>query len=299
MNPLKICISSTFLDLIEYRENAIKACEIFKAHSIVMEMLYSSDQSPVETSLKLVKEADIYVCILGQRYGSVKEGYQKSITHLEYEEAQKLGKPSYFFVVQEHEDREQGLQILLDEISQKHVYHEVSSPHDLLMGLLNTLRRDFFSELKLDSKYLQELESKYIKDSWHEMSMDFISHLPTNEILQKFEEDFQGLQNLLKIISESYERLEPDLYNLLDRTGLDKTQIEQIPYYENPFINRDWVFVTLGFHNWITSLKRDFYNIKVRLLEYECQRNSSPELIEILEKAREELKENIALCYVD
>lgn len=299
MKPLKICISSTFLDLKEYREHAIKTCEIFKAHSIVMEMLYSSDQSPVMTSLKLVKEADIYVCILGQRYGSVKEGYQKSITHLEYEEAQKLGKPSYFFVVQEHENREQELQILLDEISQKHVYHEVFSPHDLLMGLLNTLRRNYFSELKLDSKYLQELESKYIKDSWHEMSMDFISHLSTNEILLKFEEDFAGLKNMIFHIQDSYNRMESDLYDLLDKAGLDRTKVEQIHYKENPFVSRDWEVVALGLHNWPTAMEIDFYNIKVRLLEYECQRNPAPDLIQALEKAREDLKKNIALGYVD
>jgi hypothetical protein len=294
MKPLKICISSTFLDLKEYRENAIKACEIFKAHSIVMEMLYSSYQSPIEASLGLVREADIYVCILGQRYGSVKEGSKKSITHLEYEEAQKLGKPSYFFLVAEYSDREPQLQSLIEEISQKHVYHEVSSPHDLLIGLINTLRRDFYQEFKLDSKYLEELESKYVKDSWHEMSMEFISHLDTVEVLQKFEEDFTGLNNMINHIHESYYRLEPDLYDLLD-----KTKVEQIHYKENPFVSRDWEVVNLGLHNWRTAMARDFYNIKVRLLEYECQRNPSPQLIDTLEKARSELKENIALCYVD
>jgi hypothetical protein len=294
MKPLKICISSTFLDLKEYRENSIKACEIFKAHSIVMEMLYSSYQSPIEASLGLVREADIYVCILGQRYGSVKEGSKKSITHLEYEEAQKLGKPSYFFLVAEYSDREPQLQSLIEEISQKHVYHEVSSPHDLLIGLINTLRRDFYQEFKLDSKYLEELESKYVKDSWHEMSMEFISHLDTVEVLQKFEEDFTGLNNMINHIHESYYRLEPDLYDLLD-----KTKVEQIHYKENPFVSRDWEVVNLGLHNWRTAMARDFYNIKVRLLEYECQRNPSPQLIDTLEKARSELKENIALCYVD
>lgn len=299
MKPLKICISSTFLDLKEYRENAIKACEIFKAHSIVMEMLYSSYQSPIEASLGLVREADIYVCILGQRYGSVKEGFEKSITHLEYEEAQKLGKPSYFFLVTEYSERETKLQNLIDEISQKYVYHEVSSPHELLVGLMNTLRNDFYHELKLDSKYLEELEKKYLYDSWHEMSMEFISHLKTSEILKKYEEDFLGLSQMLDYIHESYGRLESDLYDLLDKVNLDKSKLELIPYYENPLINRDWAYVNIGFHNWKTALQRDFYNIKVRLLEYECQRNNDQDLIVELEKARHDLKENIALCYVD
>lgn len=299
MKPLKICISSTFLDLKEYRENAIKACEIFKAHSIVMEMLYSSHQSPIEASLGLVREADIYICILGQRYGSVKEGYEKSITHLEYEEAQKLGKPSYFFLATEYSERAMQLQNLIDEISQKHVYCEVLSPHELLIGLMNTLRNDFYQELKLDSKYLEELESIYVKDSWHEMSLEFISHLDTVEVLQKFEEDFNGLKNMINHIYESYYRLEPDLYDLLDKAGLDKTKVKQIYYKENPFVSRDWEVVNLGLHNWRTAMERDFYNIKVRLLEYECQRNPSPQLIDTLEKARSELKENIALCYVD
>lgn len=299
MKPLKICISSTFLDLIEYRENAIKACEIFKAHAIVMEMIYSSNHSPVDTSLALVNEADIYVCILGQRYGSIKDGYEKSITHLEYEEAQRLGKSSYFFLVTEYQNREPQLDNLIEEISQKHVYYEVSSPHDLLIGLMNTLRKDFYPELKLDNKYLTELEAKYLQDSWHEMSMEFISHLNTSEILKKYEEDFLGLSQMLDYIHESYDRLEPDLYDLLDKVNLDKSKLDQIPYYENPLINRDWEYVNIGFHNWKTALQRDFYNIKVRLLEYECQRNNDPDLISELEKARHDLKENIALCYVD
>lgn len=287
------------MDLIEYREKAIEACGIFKAEQIVMELVFSSNSSPIEASLELVRQADVYVCIIGQRYGSVKDGYDKSITHLEYEEARRLGKPCHFFVASEYaDDREPNLENLYNEISQKHVFYKLNNSHDMLIGLLNTFRKYYFPELELDGKYLIDLESKYIKESWHGFAMDFISNQDSLSILRKFEEDYNGVDGLLQSFIDSKERAPRDLDDLLDKCGLDKSKLSQVPYYENRF-NGNTTESVMASHNWMSSLRLDYLNIKVRLLEYECQRFEDKKLIEELERVKKELADYVGISYID
>ena len=46
-------------------------------------------------------EADIYLAILGHRYGHIPKGKTKSITHYEYERATQRGIPRLIFIMHE------------------------------------------------------------------------------------------------------------------------------------------------------------------------------------------------------
>ena len=53
----------------------------------MMEDLPATVAGHVAASLALVDEADVYLGILGCRYGDVPEGETRSVTHLAYERA--------------------------------------------------------------------------------------------------------------------------------------------------------------------------------------------------------------------
>lgn len=295
---MKICISSTFTDLIEYRNIALEVCDIFKANQLTMELMFSKAESPLEASLELVRNCDIYVCILGERYGSIAVGNDKSITNLEYREAIKLSKPVYIFIVSDLK-KEAKLHDFINEISQKHVYSSVLDIHDFRNKLLNTLRQNHFKELKIDSKFLVDLEAEHFKLNQHGLAMNFISSKNTLELLNIFSENMSGLENILGWISSSNNKLEDDLKEFMQKVDCNREKLDSIPYYENPFVNRDWEAINLGFPNWMNAIKLSFLNLQVRLLEYEVQRNNSVNNIEALNNAKKELFDFIGISHVD
>ena len=79
-NPKKyqIFVSSTFTDLIAERQSAVEA--ILKAGHIPagMELFTSTNKSQWEVIKRWINESDIYMLILGGRYGSVEPESGKS-----------------------------------------------------------------------------------------------------------------------------------------------------------------------------------------------------------------------------
>lgn len=95
----QIFVSSTFTDLIAERQSAVEA--ILKAGHIPagMELFTSSNKSQWEVIKRWINESDIYMLILGGRYGSIEPESGKSYTQLEYEYAQEIDKPLFAVVM--------------------------------------------------------------------------------------------------------------------------------------------------------------------------------------------------------
>jgi hypothetical protein len=93
-----VMISSTVQDLPEHREQVRLACERagFAPHDM-MEHLTALNLDPVEASLEMVQRADIYIGIFANRYGSIPDRYDISITEMEYNRALELNKPRLIF----------------------------------------------------------------------------------------------------------------------------------------------------------------------------------------------------------
>lgn len=96
----KIYISSTYEDLKKEREAAAKAVRRLGHQPVYMEDYVAGPQQPVEKCLQDVRRCDIYIGIFAWRYGFIPDGYDKSITHLEYETAQKNGIPCLIFLTE-------------------------------------------------------------------------------------------------------------------------------------------------------------------------------------------------------
>ena len=79
---LQVFISSTYTDLIEERQAAVEA--ILDAGHIPagMELFKAGNDSQLKTIYKWIDESDVYMIILGGRYGSVESKSGKVIHSL-------------------------------------------------------------------------------------------------------------------------------------------------------------------------------------------------------------------------
>jgi len=100
----RIYISSTYADLVECRELAYRALRQLGHDVIAMEDYVASDQRPLEKCLADVRRCELYVGILAWRYGFIPKQAnkgKKSITELEFREAQRAGLKCLFFLHEE------------------------------------------------------------------------------------------------------------------------------------------------------------------------------------------------------
>lgn len=98
---LQVFVSSTYTDLIEERQAAVEA--ILSSGNIPagMELFSAGDESQMTVIERWIDESDVYLLILGGRYGSIDSKTGKSYTHLEYEYALRRNKPYFAVVISE------------------------------------------------------------------------------------------------------------------------------------------------------------------------------------------------------
>jgi hypothetical protein len=94
---LQVFVSSTYSDLIEERQAAVAG--ILKAGHIPagMELFTAGDKSQMKTIEQWIDESDVYMLILGGRYGSVEPTTNMSYTEVEYDYA--IGRRKALFAV--------------------------------------------------------------------------------------------------------------------------------------------------------------------------------------------------------
>jgi hypothetical protein len=96
---LQVFVSSTYEDLKEERQAAVEA--ILSAGHIPagMELFAAGDESQMKVIQRWIDESDVFLLVLGGRYGSIDPQTQKSYIQLEYEYALKKGKPLFAIVI--------------------------------------------------------------------------------------------------------------------------------------------------------------------------------------------------------
>ncbi|MBT3187411.1 MAG: DUF4062 domain-containing protein [Anaerolineae bacterium] len=100
---MKVFISSTYKDLIDYRAAAIEAVEGTSYQAVKMEVFGARSEEPIKACLDEIEESDLFIGIYAHRYGYVPNDADISITETEYLHAKKLDRPIYCFVVDEEE----------------------------------------------------------------------------------------------------------------------------------------------------------------------------------------------------
>jgi hypothetical protein len=99
---MKVFISSTYVDLIEYRKKAIDAALRYKCLPLAMEYFGAQPEEPKTVCDKEIRDCDIFIGIYAHRYGYIPKGSgnKKSITQMEYELAKELKKDCLCFIVE-------------------------------------------------------------------------------------------------------------------------------------------------------------------------------------------------------
>lgn len=103
-NPkIPVFVSSTYVDLIPYRDEVSKLLNSmgFEVHG--MENFGSRPESPLQTCLNEVRSCKIFIGILGMKYGSIDKTSDKSFIEIEYEAARENSLEILFYLMNEDE----------------------------------------------------------------------------------------------------------------------------------------------------------------------------------------------------
>jgi hypothetical protein len=98
---LQVFVSSTYTDLLDERQAAVAA--VLKSGHIPagMELFSAGDKSQLQTIQSWIEQSDVYMLILGGRYGTIEADSGLSYTELEFNYAVKLGMPMFSVVISE------------------------------------------------------------------------------------------------------------------------------------------------------------------------------------------------------
>lgn len=96
-----IFVSSTFVDLQSHRKAVWDTLAEFDVAVRGMEQFGARTETPLQTCLFEVDQADIYVGIIAFRLGSIESQSGKSYTQLEYERALTRSKEILIYLVDE------------------------------------------------------------------------------------------------------------------------------------------------------------------------------------------------------
>ena len=140
--PPSLFISSTFADLERHRSLVRDAVAKLEFGSKAMELFGALPDTPKEECLRLVRSAQAFVGIFGMRYGHVDLETGKSLTQLEYEEAQAMRLPTLIYLINEdahpvlpkHVETGPAAEKLSNfksSLKKSHVVNFFSSPEDL------------------------------------------------------------------------------------------------------------------------------------------------------------------------
>lgn len=88
-----------------------------------------------------------------------------------------------------------------------------------------------------------------------------------SELIESANSAAKGIEHLLNSLRMKDEALEADFKNVLVKKNVSPEIFSDIPYYENPFINRNWEWHNIGSPNWLQRLRIDLVHIEVKYYE--------------------------------
>lgn len=225
---LQVFVSSTYEDLKEERQAAVEAILTAGHIPAGMELFAAGDQSQMEVIKRWICESDVYLLILGGRYGSIEPKSEKSYIQLEYEYALEKGKALFAVVI-----REDGIDRKLRELGRKAIeqvhpqkleafrktvlskmVRMWSDTKDIKLAILETLsefsRRDelvgwIHASQAVDAKALEEMvrlsaENASLRQQLSAIKADTYNGVSFDEMLGLLQEEKINSTNLLQVL---------------------------------------------------------------------------------------------------
>lgn len=202
---LQVFISSTFKDLKAERQAAVEA--VLKAGHIPagMELFTAGDESQLETICRWIENSDVYMLILGGRYGSIEPKSNISYTEFEYNYATSKNIPSFSVVINE------------SELNRRLEKDSVTFGEQEFPDKLNKFREKVLSRI---STFFDE--PKDIKLAIHESLMNFLHrHEITGWVRGNELIDPEPLYKELKLYKENNNKL-------LEELEINRKEINEI-----------------------------------------------------------------------
>jgi hypothetical protein len=140
---LQVFISSTYLDLQEERQAAVEAVLESGHIPAGMELFSAGDASQLELIKQWIDESDVYMLILGGRYGTIDKASGKSYTHLEYDYAIEKGKPYFAIVISE-----EGLKKKVKKLNLQAIENNDTKALEAFKGLVTSKIVKFWDDIK-------------------------------------------------------------------------------------------------------------------------------------------------------
>lgn len=97
----QVFISSTYKDLIPHRNDIWEMLESYNLDISGMEKFGARPEKPLATCLKEVEGSNLFIGIVGMRYGSIDKATGKSFSQLEYEKAKELNIDILIYLIDE------------------------------------------------------------------------------------------------------------------------------------------------------------------------------------------------------
>lgn len=216
IKKLQVFISSTFIDLQEERQAAVEA--ILKAGHIPagMELFKAGNQSQWDTITRWIDESDIYMLILGGRYGSIEDNSKKSYTHLEYDYAMSKNIPLFAVTLTDEAIQKKGEQLGFDKAIERHNTEKYNDFKDTVRSKMCTDVTDV-KDIKLavmDS--LSELQHLNTFTGWVS-GKDVPDVIRLNPKIDKLEVEVNRLMEENRKLKEANKELvkqpQPNVYN--------------------------------------------------------------------------------------
>lgn len=198
MAVTSVFISSTSSDLKEHRTAVRESLLQAGYHPVDMADFMARAEGATSACLNEVAESDLFVGIYAWRYGFIPPGSEISITEQEFEEAQRLEKPCFCFVVEEGYDwpaqfQEEGkggelLKNFKSRLDSMLVRTTFTTPDSLAKKVLSSLTRWEKDQHKLTVQLLAGVSSV-------EEALDVIASV-LDEHEAEYEEDDSGCLNV-------------------------------------------------------------------------------------------------------
>ena len=230
----KVFIGSTQKDLAKYRLGAIEVCLELHYSPIAMEHFPAMGSGATAGSKQKIDESSLYVGIFAHRYGHVENGYDKSVTEIEFDYAGDLGLERLCFLLEDdypwpEKYRDHGSKLVaLSQFKQKIntlIRKEFTSVEDFknkLMGaLIHWERRQQQSEKKELRKLIDSPETFSLHDIYNRLNVN--ETYPTESIYTDERIDNHDLKRLMTSIfyyDEHY--IENDYYISLTKGSSQK-----------------------------------------------------------------------------
>lgn len=231
MNELRIFLSSTKEDLAEARKSLLKFLEVLHSDLISMEVFGSDESKPKDFCLEQVRQCNLFIGVYAERYGTIDNETDLSITELEYREAFKMLKAERLVgllvyiidsktrwplnLIDRDPKRIQKLKSLKEKLSGRHTVTFFKSTEDLPFLIL----RDVIRKIGISTKQVFQPKTKSKLLTRNTLDRPIGMEYYTEELIPLFQGREEGSNKLVKQVIKHKMNL------LIGASGIGKTSL--------------------------------------------------------------------------